>query len=202
MCRHVPKTGSQALTHPYVELQPSFSFISKHYSYLTRSNRALFNMPSETEPLLPRYEDDTSRQRRLHQKLHSYQMVRAISEGYMPTTEQTIANLRTLLASDILNLRNQDIGSVGRQLVRDSRLWIQVFIEFLEQKNGQDQLQQFLWRLARSRVEVDSERVSRQAAHVKARADTKAGGSRIFPLCNSPACGPWHMQITKLMIGC
>ncbi|KAJ5170741.1 uncharacterized protein N7500_003524 [Penicillium coprophilum] len=131
-------------------------------------------MPSETEPLLPRYEDDTSRQRRLHQKLHSYQMVRAISEGYMPTTEQTIANLRTLLASDVLNLRNQDIGSVGRQLVRDSRLWIQVFIEFLQQRNGQDQLQEFLWRLARSRVEVDTERVSRQAAHVKARADTKA----------------------------
>ncbi|KAJ5791304.1 uncharacterized protein N7518_008315 [Penicillium psychrosexuale] len=131
-------------------------------------------MPSETEPLLPRYEDDTSRQRDLHQKLHSYQMVRAISEGYMPTTEQTIANLRTLLASDVLNLRNQDIGSDGRQLVRDSRLWIQVFIEFLQQKNSQDQLQEFLWRLARSRVEVDRDRLSRQAAHVKARADTKA----------------------------
>lgn len=142
-------------------------------------------MPPETEPLLPRYEDDTPRQRQLHQKLHSYQMVRAISEGYMPTTEQTIANLRTLLASDILNLRNQDIGSVGRQLVRDSRLWIQVFIEFLQQKNSQDQLQEFLWRLARSRVEVDSERVSRQAAHVKARADTKAGGSHF----HSPAYG-------------
>ncbi|KAJ5498517.1 hypothetical protein N7453_007568 [Penicillium expansum] len=131
-------------------------------------------MPSETEPLLPRYEDDTSRQRQLHQKLHSYQMIRAISEGYMPTTEQTIANLRTLLASDILNLRKQDIGSVGRQLVRDSRLWIQVFIEFLQQKNSQDQFQEFLWRLARSRIEVDSERISRQATHVKARADTKA----------------------------
>ncbi|KAJ5357161.1 hypothetical protein N7541_004319 [Penicillium brevicompactum] len=131
-------------------------------------------MPSETEPLLPRYEDDTSRQRRLHQKLHSYQMIRAISEGYLPTTEQTIANLRTLLASDVLNLRNQDIGSVGRQLVRDTRLWIQVFIEFLQQKNNQDQLQEFLWRLARSRVHVDSDRVSRQAANVKARADTKA----------------------------
>ncbi|KAJ5542949.1 hypothetical protein N7535_005372 [Penicillium sp. DV-2018c] len=131
-------------------------------------------MPSETEPLLPRYEDDTSRQRRLHQKLHSYQMIRAISEGYMPSTEQTIANLRTLLASDVLNLQNQDIGSVGRQLVRDSRVWIQVFIEFLQEKNDQDQLQEFLWHLARSRVEVDRERVSRQAAHVKARADTKA----------------------------
>lgn len=156
-------------------------------------------MSSETEPLLPRYEDDTSRQRQLHQKLHSYQMVRAISEGYMPTTEQTIANLRTLLASDVLNLRNQDIGSVGRQLVRDSRLWIQVFIEFLQQKNSQDQLQEFLWRLARSRVEVDSERISRQAAHVKARADTKAGGSRISTSATPQFPGLAHANY-KVMI--
>ncbi|KAJ6134408.1 hypothetical protein N7523_000730 [Penicillium sp. IBT 18751x] len=131
-------------------------------------------MPSETEPLLPRYEDDTSRQRRLHQKLHSYQMLRALSEGYMPTTEQTIANLRTLLASDVLNLRNQDVGTHGRQLVRDARLWLTTFIELLLEKNGDDQLQEFLWHVARSRVEIDGDRVSQQAAHVKARADTKA----------------------------
>ncbi|KAJ5287014.1 hypothetical protein N7478_002700 [Penicillium angulare] len=131
-------------------------------------------MPSETEPLLPRYEDDTPRQRQLHQKLHSYQMIRALSEGYMPSTEQTIANLRTLLSSDVLNLRNQDIGTYGRQLVRDARLWIETFIEFLKNKNDQDLLQEFLWRLSRSRVVLDSSRVSHHAAHVKARADTKA----------------------------
>lgn len=112
----------------------------------------------------------------------------------MPTTEQTIANLRTLLASDVLILRNQDIGTVGRQLVRDSRLWIQTFIEFLQEKNSQDQLQEFLWRLARSRVAVDSERVSSQAAHVKARADTKAGGSSLV-LSLPQASRTWHMQI-------
>lgn len=133
----------------------------------------------ETEPLLPRYEDDTSRQRQLHQKLHSYQMIRALSEGYMPSTEQTIANLRTLLASDVLNLRNQDIGSPGRQLVRDARLWIEAFIDLLHRKNGDDQLQEFLWRLSRSRISLDSARISNRAAHVKARADTKAGGSSI-----------------------
>ncbi|KAJ5117148.1 hypothetical protein N7526_011257 [Penicillium atrosanguineum] len=131
-------------------------------------------MPSETEPLLPRYEDDTSRQRRLHQKLHSYQMLRALSEGYMPTTEQTIANLRTLLASDVLNLRNQEIGSHGRQLVRDARLWLTTFIELLLEKNNDDQLQEFLWHVVRSRVEIDGDKVSQQAARVKARADTRA----------------------------
>ncbi|KAJ5590232.1 hypothetical protein N7450_004204 [Penicillium hetheringtonii] len=131
-------------------------------------------MPGETEPLLPRYEDDTARQRQLHQKLHSYQMFRALSEGYLPSTEQAIANLRTLLASDILNVRNQDIGSVGRQLVRDARLSITSLIEFLHDKNASDKLQNFLWRLSRARVAVDQSRVSQQAAHVKARADTKA----------------------------
>lgn len=134
-------------------------------------------MPSETEPLLPRYDDETARQRRLHQKLHTYQMLRAMAEGYMPSTEQTIANLRTLLASDVLNLRNQDIGSVGRLLVRDARLLITVLIEFLREKNEGDLLQEFLWRLARSRVEVDAGRVVGSAKRVKARADTKAGGS-------------------------
>lgn len=143
-------------------------------------------MPSETEPLLPRYEDDTARQRQLHQKLHSYQMLRALSEGYLPSTEQTIANLRTLLASDLLSIRNQEIGSVGRQLARDARLWITSLIEFLHNKNASDQLQHFLWRLARARVSVDQSRVSQHAAHVKARADTRAGGSLSCGL-SSPA---------------
>lgn len=145
--------------------------------YSKASLAVIYSMPGETEPLLPRYEDDTARQRQLHQKLHSYQMFRALSEGYLPSTEQAIANLRTLLASDILNVRNQDIGSVGRQLVRDARLFISCLIEFLHDKNSSDKLQNFLWRLSRARVAVDQSRVSQQAAHVKARADTKAGGS-------------------------
>ncbi|KAJ5102982.1 hypothetical protein N7532_003511 [Penicillium argentinense] len=131
-------------------------------------------MPTETEPLLPRYEDDTARQRQLHQKLHTYQMLRALSQGYLPSTEQAIANLRTLLASDVLNLRKQDIGTTGRQLVRDARLWLTTFIEFLHEKNNTDHLQQFLWRLSRARVSVDQGRALQQAAHVKARADAKA----------------------------
>lgn len=133
------------------------------------------SVPDETEPLLPRYEDDLPNQRQLHRKLHSFQICRAMSEGYMPSTEQTIANLRTLLASDMLNLRNHDIGTAGRQLVRNCRLWIEVFIELLREKNSDDQLQEFIWHLARSRASLDSSRVSQQAAQVKARADTKAG---------------------------
>ncbi|KAI9374024.1 hypothetical protein BJX61DRAFT_348912 [Aspergillus egyptiacus] len=129
---------------------------------------------SETEPLLPRYDDETSRQRRLHQKLHTYQMFRAFSEGYMPSTEQAIANLRTLLVLDIFSPRNEDLGSVGRQLVRDCRLWIQLLIEFLQAKNGDDQLQEFIWQLSHGRANVHANRLAERAADAKAKANTKA----------------------------
>ncbi|OJJ30990.1 hypothetical protein ASPWEDRAFT_674836 [Aspergillus wentii DTO 134E9] len=128
----------------------------------------------ETEPLLPRYEHDTVLQRRLHQKLHTYQMLRALSEGYMPSTDQVISNLRTLLASDVLNQRNQDYGTVSRQLVRDTRALIQASIDFLREKNSDDKLQEFLWHLSLSTTSVDTSRVSQQASLAKSRADTRA----------------------------
>ncbi|KAL4938183.1 hypothetical protein BDV06DRAFT_60842 [Aspergillus oleicola] len=139
---------------------------------------------AETEPLLPRYDDDTSRQRRLHQKLHTYQMLRAFTEGYMPSTEQTIANLRTLLAFDILSPRNPDIGSVGRQLVRDCRLWIQLFIEFLQSKNGEDQLQELIWHLSHGRASIHTNQLTQQASQSKAKADTKAAYDSIRTVGN------------------
>src|SRR6187402_3405917 len=95
----------------------------------------------DTEPLLPRYEDDTARQRALHQKLHSYQMVRALSKGYMPSNEQTLINLRTLLASDILNPNNTELSDSGRILIRNCRGWLKLFIELLRNKNNEDQIQ-------------------------------------------------------------
>jgi hypothetical protein len=132
-------------------------------------------MSRETEPLLPRYEEDTSRQQLLHQKLHSYQMIRALAEGYMPSNDQVIANLRSLLATDFLNPQNREIGSIGRQLVRDCRIWIQVLIELFRDKNGDDQIQEFLWHLSRSKASLDPRQVSQRASASKARADTKAG---------------------------
>ncbi|KAL4783108.1 hypothetical protein BJX76DRAFT_269771 [Aspergillus varians] len=129
---------------------------------------------AETEPLLPRYDDDTSRQRRLHQKIHTYQMLRALSEGYMPSTEQAITNLRSILSYDILCPRNPDIGSLGHQLIRDCRLWIQLLIDLLQSKNGDDQLQEFVWHLSRGRVVVHANELAQRASHTGAKADTKA----------------------------
>lgn len=128
----------------------------------------------DTEPLLPRYEDDTARQRALHQKLHSYQMVRALSKGYMPSNEQTIINLRTLLASDILNPNNTELSDSGRILIRNCRGWLKLFIELLRNKNNEDQIQDFIWYLTKSRISVDINDISHSASKVKARADARA----------------------------
>lgn len=129
---------------------------------------------SDTEPLLPRYEDETVLQRRLHQKLHTYQMLRALTKGYMPSTEQAIANLRTLLASDVLNPSNNDLSDSGRQLVRNCRNWLKVFIELLRRKNDKDQIQDFIWYLTKSRISVDVQDISYQASKVRARANAQA----------------------------
>ena len=80
--------------------------------------RSISASTSDREALLPRYDDETALQRELHQKMHSYQMVRALSMGFMPSNEQLVINLRTLLAADVLNPQNPDLSDSGRQLVR------------------------------------------------------------------------------------
>lgn len=140
---------------------------------------------ADTEPLLPRYEDDTALQRRLHQKLHTYQMIRALSKGYMPSTEQLVINLRTLLASDVLNPNNKDLSQSGRRLVRNSREWLKQFIELLQHKNSNDQIQGFIWYLTKSRVSLDLDDISRQASTAKAKADVSASRMATIPLSDS-----------------
>lgn len=131
---------------------------------------------ADTEPLLPRYEDDTAMQRRLHQKLHTYQMIRALTKGFMPSNEQLIINLRTTLASDVLSPNNKDLSQSGRKLVRNSREWLKQFIELLQHKNNDDQIQDFIWYLTKARVSLDLDDITHQASKAKARADVSASG--------------------------
>ncbi|KAL2023105.1 hypothetical protein VTK56DRAFT_3711 [Thermocarpiscus australiensis] len=128
----------------------------------------------EQEPLLPQYNDETALQRRLHQKLHTYQMLRALSKGFMPSNEQTIANLRTLLSSDVLNPDNDQLSDSGRALVHYTKQWIKQFIELLQHKNANDQIQDFIWYLSKARVSVDMEHIAERASRAKAKADTAA----------------------------
>ncbi|KAI1635841.1 hypothetical protein F4809DRAFT_612104 [Biscogniauxia mediterranea] len=128
----------------------------------------------EREPLLPRYEQDTHLQRELYRKLHSYQMLRAFTQGYMPSTEQVIVNLRTLLAAEVLNPENPDLSDSGRRLARLCKQWLQQFIVLLKHKNGNDQIQDFIWFLAKSRISLDLDDLHSKANKTKAKADSVA----------------------------
>ncbi|KAG0650359.1 hypothetical protein D0Z07_2947 [Hyphodiscus hymeniophilus] len=128
----------------------------------------------DRQPLLPQYEDDTSLQRAAHQKMHTYQMLRALSKGFMPSTEQTIINLRTLLASDILNPAEPGISDSGRRLLKFTKQFIQEFIEMLRNKNDGDQIQDFIWFLLHAKMDVDTGDLIRTATDTRAKADASA----------------------------
>ncbi|KAK3309191.1 uncharacterized protein B0T15DRAFT_412218 [Chaetomium strumarium] len=128
----------------------------------------------EREPLLPQYNDDTALQRQLHPKLHTYQMLRALSKGFMPSNEQAITNLRTLLASDFLNPDNAQLSDSGQALVHYIKQWIKQLIELLQHKNANDQIQDFIWYMSQARVSVDMEHIAERASKAKAKADTAA----------------------------
>lgn len=132
----------------------------------------------EQEPLLPQYDDPTSRQRRLHQKLHTYQMLRALSKGFMPSNEQSIISLRTLLAADMLspdNNNNTELSDSGQALVYYIKQGLKQLVELLQHKNAGDQIQDFLWYLSKARVSVDMEHIAQRASKAKATADRAAG---------------------------
>ena len=129
----------------------------------------------DTEALLPKYADDTSLQRTLHQKMHSYQMIRALSKGFMPSTEQLIVNLRTLLASNVLNPDNPDLSDSGRLLIKFSKQWLAHFIELIRHKNDNDEIQDFIWYLSKSRISLDTDHLADTAGKVKSKADATAG---------------------------
>ena len=134
----------------------------------------------EREPLLPQYQDETVLQRELHQKLHSYQMLRALSKGFMPSNEQLIINLRTILSLDLLNPNNPELSDSGRLLVKYTKQWLQQFMQLLQHKNSEDQIQDFIWFLSKSRISVDVEHLSQRATKAKAKADTAAGMNATF----------------------
>ncbi|KAL7788391.1 hypothetical protein V8C37DRAFT_237119 [Trichoderma ceciliae] len=138
---------------------------------LTRSSR---RQDEEHQPLLPQYNEATERQTRLHEKLHTYQMLRALSNGYMPSNEQAITQLRTLLSADILNPQAPGLSPSGRALVRTTRMWLSELIDLLKSKNSNDQIQDFLWYLAKARLQVDSSDLHARATASKMRADVAA----------------------------
>lgn len=95
--------------------------------------------------------------------------------GFMPSTEQLIVNLRTLIAADVLNPDNPDLSDSGRLLLKYVKRWLTEFIEGLRHKNNNDEIQDFIWFLSKSRISLDTEDMVRSAKSVKAKADATAG---------------------------
>lgn len=130
---------------------------------------------SETTPLLPQYNDSTILQRRIHQKLHSYQMVRALGMGYMPSTDQLIVNLRTLIASDVLNTDTPGLNRSSKLLLKYLKRWLHDFIELLQNKSCQDQVQDFIWAASHAKISLDTDDVIQAATSTNVRVDASTG---------------------------
>lgn len=72
----------------------------------------------------------------IRQKLKTYEAVLALSEGYMPTTEQITAWARyALRASGVLDARDRRLSTQGRAFVRDVRAWVEAVVELGLSKN-------------------------------------------------------------------
>lgn len=102
-------------------------------------------------------------------------MLRALSKGFMPSTEQTIVNLRTLLASDVLNPDTPGLSQSGRKLMHYAKTWLQQFIELLRNKNDADQIQDFIWFLVHADLSIDTNHLIQTATNTRAKADASAG---------------------------
>jgi hypothetical protein len=142
------------------------------------------NNHGDREPLIPIDDDETSLQHAIHKKLHSYQMLRALTRGFMPSNEQTVTNLRILLSSDVLNPTTAGLSESGRKLAKYSKQFLQEIIDLLRDKNEEDKLQDFIWFIANTEVDVNTGDLRQTASDAKAKADARAGkfiprGSRI-----------------------
>lgn len=161
--KDIPPSSSRPSTNKSITMSSCFG------------SRKKSKQNGDRQPLLPQYEDDTSLQRAAHQKMHTYQMLRALSKGFMPSNEQTIINLRTLLASDVLNPETAGLSDSGRKLTKYSKQWLKEFIDLLGNKNSGDQIQDFIWFLIHARVYVDVQDLVQTATSTRAKADASAG---------------------------
>ncbi|RKF59285.1 Uncharacterized protein C32A11.02c [Erysiphe neolycopersici] len=128
----------------------------------------------DQEPLLAQYEDETRFQQKAHQKMHSYQMVRALLKGYLPSNEQIIINFRTLLASDLLNLDTTGLSSSSEALMKYFKEWIIRFIQLLKHKNEKNHIQDLIYLLIHAKVLIETESITRKISDSKTMADTSA----------------------------
>lgn len=107
-------------------------------------------------------------------------MFRALSKGYMPSTEQAIINLRILLSSDALNPDVPGLSESGRLLMKRIKHWLTEFIQFLANKNGEDQIQDFIWYLLHAKIRVNTGHLVETAASTATSSRAKADAAAAY----------------------
>lgn len=129
----------------------------------------------ERRPLLANGDEETAHQRALHRKLHTYQMVKAMREGYLPSTQQLVKNVGRLRG----DARPSGLSVSGQHLSALSGRWLDQLALLLENKNGGDQIQDFAWCVRRARldvnVSVDADEIGRIGSQAMFRAGQAAG---------------------------
>ncbi|KFZ20645.1 hypothetical protein V502_03092 [Pseudogymnoascus sp. VKM F-4520 (FW-2644)] len=98
-------------------------------------------------------------------------MVRALGMGYMPSTDQLIVNLRTLIASDALNPDAPGLNRSSKMLLKYLKQWLYDFIEMLRNKSDQDQIQDFIWAASHAKISLDTDDVIQAATSTNIRID-------------------------------
>ncbi|KAI9653822.1 MAG: hypothetical protein M1831_005689 [Alyxoria varia] len=125
----------------------------------------------DSDPLLPEdHDSDTKLQEELQRKLHTYYMLRALfKQGHLPSTEQSVIILRAALASDVLNpARDASIRQSSRLTIASMKQLMSSLIDLIQHKISDDQLQNLIWALSRSKVSVDSEDLAQHVGSPKA----------------------------------
>lgn len=128
----------------------------------------------EREPLLPRHNHETDLQASLHEKLHTYQILRALSRGYLPSNEQLVAQLRR--ATDVLRTVPPGMSATGKELILSTIAHLESLIGFFEDKNSGDQIQDFLWYITKARLSLDAEDLGNRLQELRPRAELATGG--------------------------
>lgn len=95
--------------------------------------------------------------------------------GYMPSTDQLIVNLRTLISSDALNPDAPGLNRSSRLLLRYLKQWLHGFIGLLRNKSDQDQIQDFIWAASRAKASLDTDDAIRAATTTNVRVDASNG---------------------------
>jgi Family of unknown function (DUF5923) len=115
---------------------------------------------SDRQPLLPKNQpnkltsQELSKRREIRHKLRTYEILRALQNGYFPTTRQFTGHLAWILRSGILEPRNRRLSVRGRNTIRDLRGWIEAVSDEAENKNGGDEIQEFIWELSQADIDV------------------------------------------------